>query len=82
MTGKTRLIIKNAEITPEGILIKSMEVIDGVSGETLKIAKLTPELLDFMKRWEVEVSDYFRFESMKKKNPALTKLINEFKLYT
>lgn len=80
MSGSVRLIIKEASITEAGILISSMEVIDGVSGETLKIAKLTPELLDFLKLIEIEVTDYFKVQSMAEQNPAFRKLIDNFKL--
>ena len=78
----TRLVIKTAEITPEGILIRSMEIIDGESGENIKIAKLTPELLEYLKLIEISVDDYFKVQEMKKKNPAFTKLCETFKLYT
>jgi hypothetical protein len=80
--SSTRIKIKNAEITPEGILIRSMEIIDGESGENLRIAKLTPELLDYLKMIEISVDDYFKCQEMKKQNPAFTKLCENFKLYT
>ena len=48
-TSSVRLVIKIAEITSEGILIRSMEIINTDTGETIKIAKLTPELLDYLK---------------------------------
>lgn len=79
--SSTRLIIKTAEITPEGILIRSMEIIDGESGENLRIATLTPELLDFLKLLEFSVDDYFKVQEMKKNNPSFTKLIDTFNLY-
>lgn len=80
MQRSTRIVIKEASITDKGILIESMEVIDGVSGETLKIAKLTPELLDFLKLIEIEIDDYFKVQAMAEQNPAFRKLINNFKL--
>ena len=76
-----RLIIKTAELTPDGILISSMEVIDGESGERIKIAKATPELLKYLKMIEIDVSGYMTAIEMKKKNSAFTKLCSEFKLY-
>ena len=82
MQTSTRLVIKTAEITPEGILIRSMEVIDGLTGETLKVAKLTPELVDFLKVVEIGVDDYFKIQAAKEKNPNFKKLIENFKLYT
>jgi hypothetical protein len=78
----TRLVIKTAEITPDGILIRSMNVIDGVSGETIKVAKLTPQLLEFLQLIEIEVDNYFQIIRMKEENPHLKKLINTFKLNT
>jgi hypothetical protein len=78
----TRLVIKTAEITPEGLLIRSMEVIDGATGENLRIANLTPELLEFLKMIEIDVTKYFKVMEMKRKNPNLTQLADTFKLYT
>jgi len=80
--SKTRLVIKTAEITPDGILIRSMEVIDGETGENLRIANLTPELLDFLKMIEIDVTKYFQIQKAKEKNPELKNLIDTFKLYT
>jgi hypothetical protein len=76
----TRLVIKTAEITPEGLLIRSMEVIDGATGENLRIANLTPELLEFLKMIEIDVTKYFKVMEMKRKNPNLTQLADTFKL--
>lgn len=76
-----RLIIKTAELKPEGILIKSMEVIDGVSGEHLKIAKLNQELIDFMKCFELDATDYMTVMHMKEKNPNFMKLCQNLRLY-
>lgn len=81
MASNARLIIKTSELTDDGILIRSMEVIDGVSGETLKIAKLSTELLDYLKMIEIDVTDYLAATEMKKKNPAFRKLCENFKLY-
>lgn len=82
MQNTIRLIITDAEIVEAGLLIKSMSVIDTVSGETLKIAKLTPELLDFLKMIEIDCTNFLHIQEMKKKNPNLTKLIDTFKLFT
>lgn len=82
MSQSVRLNITDAEITDAGILIKSMSVIDGVSGEVLKVAKLTPELLDFLMLCEIDLTNYFAVQEMKAKNPAFTKLVETFKLYT
>lgn len=58
-----------------------MEVIDGVSGEHLKIAKLNQELIDFLKCCEIDASDYTSVMRMKEKNPNFMKLCNGLKLY-
>ena len=77
----TRLKITTAEITDDGILIRSIAIIDGVSGETIKVAKLTPELLEFLKCTEIVVDDYFKIMAAKKRNPDFAKLCNTFQLY-
>ena len=82
MPKNIRLAIKTIELTPEGILIREMEVIDGNTGETLRIAELTPELTEFIKMTEIDVTKYFAIQDAKKKNPALKNLIDTFKLYT
>lgn len=76
----TRLAITQTELTTDGLLIKQMEVIDGVSGEVIKIANLTPELAEFFEMLEIEVDDYFKIKAMKEKHPEFRKLVNEFKL--
>lgn len=80
--SNTRLIIKTAELTPEGILIRSIEIIDRISGERIKPANLTPQLLDFMLHLEIDPDLYFKVEDLKKKNPDVTELINTFRLFT
>ena len=82
MSQTIRLTITEAHITSTGLLIKSMAVIDTVSGKTLKIANITPELLDFLMMVEIDCTNFLHIQEMKKKNPALTKLIDSFKLYT
>jgi hypothetical protein len=77
----TRLIIKTAEVTPEGILIRSMEVIDGISGETLKVSKLTHELCEFLKCVEIDIDRYFELQQMQEKNPSVKILIDTFRLF-
>ena len=75
-------MIKDAEITSDGILIKKMEVIECISGQTLKISKLNQELVDYLKMIEIDVTNYFDAIELKKKNPSFTKLCEKFKLYT
>jgi len=79
--SNTLLIIKTAEVTPEGILIRSMEVIDSISGETLKISKLSPELCEFLKCVEIDLDVYFEIQKMREKNPAFTRLVQNFRLF-
>lgn len=78
----TRLTILDAELTSDGILIKKMAVIDGESGEQLKIAAFTPELFDLIKRTEIDVTNYLAFQDLCAKNPAIKNLINTFNLTT
>jgi hypothetical protein len=80
--SSTRLVIKTAEITPDGILIRSMEIIDGITGERIKPTTLTPELLEFLKCVEIDIDAYFKLQELRKKNPAVTELIQTFKLFT
>jgi len=79
---KTRIIISKATLEPNGILITEFKVIDGVSGGVLRVAKITPELLEFLKTLEIGVDDYFAILAAKEKEPAFKKLIETFKLYT
>jgi hypothetical protein len=81
MPQTVRLTITSIELTPDGILIRSMEVIDGVTGERLKIAKLNNELTEFLKVLEIDVTDFMKVQDMKKKNPSFAKLADTFKLY-
>jgi hypothetical protein len=76
-----RLIITYAELTPDGILIRSMSVIDSMSGDTLRISKLTPELLELLKHIEIDTSDYMQLQKMQDANPAVKKLVETFRAY-
>lgn len=80
--SKTRIVITKASIEAGNILITEMKVIDGVSGVDLRIAKITPELLEFLKTVEIGVDDYFEILKAKQENPEFRKLIENFKLYT
>lgn len=80
--SKTRIVITKASIEAGNILITEMKVIDGVSGVDLRIAKITPELLEFLKTVEIGVDDYFDILKAKQENPEFRKLIDNFKLYT
>jgi hypothetical protein len=82
MSKTIRLIIGDAEITDEGILIKSFEIIDGENGEWIKTAQINDDLLKLLKTIEIDLSHYVNIKKMKEKNPNFTKLINQFKLYT
>jgi hypothetical protein len=76
-----RLTIIDASLTPDGILIQKMGIIDSVSGETIRIAKLTPELLEMLRQIEIDLSDYFALTKMQAANPAVKKLVETFKCY-
>jgi hypothetical protein len=78
--NQTRLLFDEIEHTPEGILIKKASIIDGVSGEELRIAKLTSELAEFLQSCEIVLDDYLAIKEMQKKNPAFKKLCNHFNL--
>ena len=77
-----RLVFTEVTISDEGILISKANIIDETTGEVFRIAKLTPELALFLKSVEINIDDYMTFQEMKKKNPALTKLVSTFNLYT
>lgn len=77
----TRLAIQEIELTEDGnMLITKIAVIDGNTGEHIRIAKITKQLIDFMKIIEIEIDDYFAVQTMMKKNPAVKKLVKEFNL--
>lgn len=74
------LIISEAEIHDGNILITKMSIIDKNTGEVKKIAKITPELLKFLKSIEIDLTDYIYFIKMQDKNPALKKMVTSFNL--
>lgn len=80
--SKIRLVISEVELTEGSIVIKKMEIIDTISGEHIKIAKINYQLLEFLKMVEIELDDYSKFMDLKAKNPTITKLCETFKLYT
>lgn len=77
---KTKLIIKDIELTDKGLLIKKCAIIDYVSGKELKIARLTPELIRLFKSIEIDLDDYTKFITMLDINPNLRKLVKDFDL--
>ena len=48
--------------------------------QELRIAKLTPELIQLFKALEIELTDYVKFIEMLKINPKLKKLVTDFDL--
>jgi hypothetical protein len=82
MSEHTRLALTNIELTEDGIFIRSVEVIDSISGERLRPCKLTQELANFLKILEIDTDAFFQVQELQKKNPTITKLIDTFKLYT
>ena len=80
--NKTRLVFKDVEVTNEGLLIRQVEIIDMVSGEHLRSAKLTQQLADFLKMIEIDTDIYFDTVKLCEKNPALKTLIRTFNLNT
>lgn len=77
---KNKLIIKEIEHTDQGILIKKCSILDCKTGKELRIAKLTPELIELFKRIEIELDDYIKFMNMADINPNLKKLVSKFDL--
>ena len=80
--SNTRLSLKEIELTPDGILIRSVEIIDSISGETIRPAKLTEELCGLLKIVEIDIDTFFEIQQAKEKHPGFTKLIDTFKLFT
>jgi hypothetical protein len=80
--AKTRLAFKTVELTPDGILIGSVEIIDMLSGESLRPAKLTKELAEMISCIEIDTDLYFDIQNLKAKNEIFQKLINTFNLVT
>lgn len=80
MNKTINLIIKNSEIINGELLIKKFAIIDGVSGEELRIAKITPELKTLIDSIEIDITDFMHFQEMKKRNPELSKLVKDFNL--
>lgn len=74
------LIITKVEVKEEGLLISEMKVIDKKTGTELKIAKLTPELCEYLKCIEIDPMGYFLVKDMQKKNPTFKKLVSDFDL--
>ena len=79
---KTRLVFKDVEVTNEGILIRQVEIIDMVSGEHIRPAKLTKELASFLEMIEIDTDLYFDTIKLCETNPALKTLIQTFSLNT
>jgi len=80
--SSTRLTLKEIELTPDGILIRSVEIIDSISGETIRPANLNQELCDLIKIIEIDIDAFFEVQKAKEKNENFTKLVDTFKLYT
>lgn len=76
-----KLIPKITEITLEGeLLIKKFAIIDGETGEELRIAKVTPELEKLIKSIEIDITNYMNFIHIKEKNSNFMKLVSDFNL--
>ena len=81
--AEARLTISECQLTEKGTLeITKLEIIDNESGETLRIARITPELVEFLKSIEINIDFWTRIQNMKDKNPAFRVLIDSFNLYT
>jgi hypothetical protein len=78
----SRLRITELSLQDGRIVISSMSVIDTDTGADLRIAKITPELVDFLKHVEIDLTLYMQIEQLKKINPDIKKLIGTFALTT
>lgn len=78
----TRLTFHDVTATESGLNIARIEIIDSESGIVMKVAKITPELAEFIGRIEVDIDAWYQIEKLKEKNPNVKKLISSFNLYT
>jgi hypothetical protein len=78
----TRLTFHDVTVSGTGLHIGRMEVIDEVSGEVLRVAKVSDELCRFLESVEIDINAWYQIERMKDKNPTFKKMISNFKLYT
>lgn len=79
--SKLRLIIAESQITEQGeFLIKKFSIIDGNTGEEIRIAKVTPELKILLDSCEIDIENFLKFLTLAQKNTAIKKLVNEFNL--
>ena len=81
MPSKTRIVFRDIIASGIGVSIGRLEIIDGVSGETIRIARASPELLEFLACVEIDIESWYEVQRMKKKNENFTVLIDNFKLY-
>lgn len=77
---RNKLVIKEIEHTEKGLLITKCSIIDIETDKELRIAKLTPELIQLFKSIEIGLDDYSKFIEMNKINPNFKKLVNDFDL--
>lgn len=75
-----RLAITDAKIDNGKIIITKMSIIETETGKVSRIASITPELLDFFKRIEIDLTLWMQLEELKEKNPDVKKLISTFGL--
>lgn len=78
--SSVRIKIADAIIKDGSIVIGRLEIIAGDSGEVLRVAKITPELLDLFMHIEIDVTDYMKVQEAIKSNSAFAKLVNTFNL--
>ena len=75
-----RLKVAEALIKDGAIVITRLDVVAGETGESLRVAKITPELLELFHHVEIDVTDYMKVQELIKANPAFFKLVNTFNL--
>jgi hypothetical protein len=75
------LRITESELQTSGeLLIKQMSLFDKASGELLRIAKITPQLQNYLQGVDFETEKLLNYIEMSKKNPSLRELVSNFNL--
>jgi len=76
------LKINKAKISDNKLIIEQFDIVDQDSQEMLRIASITPELVEFLMTLQIDITNYIKVKAMIDKNPELSNLINKFKLWS
>jgi hypothetical protein len=74
-----KLTLKNAKIVDGQIYIDKIELLDN-NNNFVREAKINDELIELIKRTEINAEDYINLNNLIHKNPNIKKLINTFDL--